>query len=41
MELREKLTLRLVVNEDLEAINDMHPFDLVALYEELDKSSQA
>lgn len=41
MELFEKINERLMTKDDIELVNDMHPFDLVALYDSLDKMSQA
>ena len=41
MELSEKINERLMTKDDVELANDMHPFDLIALYDSLDKMSQA
>lgn len=41
MELFEKINDRLVTTEDVAQINDMHPFDIAALYETLDDDSRA
>ncbi len=37
----KKIKARLMRNEDIELLNDMHPYDLIALYEKLDSANQA
>lgn len=40
MELLEKLSARMMTSDDVSYLNDMHPFDLVELYNGLDTQSQ-
>lgn len=40
MELQPKIVNRIMTSDNVAFLNDMHPFDLVALYESLDNQSQ-